>query len=122
MVDKTPLKSEPERLFASLSPETIDRLADLVVAKLKASSPRPLTSKQVTSQGPYPETELKLTMREMAREMAKRICIPSLGDKSLRPIHIRTLVVGLMEHYRISGRRAGHLNRLHLLSLPAHQG
>ena len=44
MAVNKPLNHEPERLLASLSPETMDRLADLVVAKLKALGPHPLTS------------------------------------------------------------------------------
>ncbi len=53
MDNKTPLESESERLLASLSPETMDRLADLVVSKLRAASPYPLSSKQVVA-GPNP--------------------------------------------------------------------
>ena len=45
MAVNKPLNPEPERLLASLSPETMDRLADLVVAKLKALGLYPLTSK-----------------------------------------------------------------------------
>ncbi len=53
MDNKTPLESESERLLASLSPETMDRLADLVVSKLRAAGPYPLSSKQVVA-GPSP--------------------------------------------------------------------
>jgi hypothetical protein len=53
MAVKKPLDPEPERQFASLLPEAMDRLADLVVAKLKALGPYPLTSKQVVA-GPSP--------------------------------------------------------------------
>ncbi|MCJ7769195.1 MAG: hypothetical protein MUO92_01800 [Dehalococcoidales bacterium] len=37
---------DPERVLASLSPDTMDRLADLVVAKLKGISPCSLLPKQ----------------------------------------------------------------------------
>ncbi|MBN1189674.1 MAG: hypothetical protein JXA46_07975, partial [Dehalococcoidales bacterium] len=47
------LDPEPERLLASLSPKTMDRLADLVVAKLNATGHHVLTSKQVVA-GPSP--------------------------------------------------------------------
>ncbi len=53
MVVKKLLDTEPERLLASLSPETIDRLADLVVTKLRVLGSHPLTSKQVVA-GPSP--------------------------------------------------------------------
>ncbi len=53
MDNENTLKPEPERLLASLSPEILDRLADLVVAKLKASWLSPLPSKQVVA-GPNP--------------------------------------------------------------------
>jgi hypothetical protein len=53
MAVKKPLNPEPERLLASLSPETMDRLADLVVAKLTASGHHTLISKQVVA-GPSP--------------------------------------------------------------------
>ena len=53
MAVNKPLNPEPERLLASLSPETMDRLVDLVVAKLKAAGLSPLSSKQVVA-GPNP--------------------------------------------------------------------
>ena len=37
---------DPERVLASLPPDTMDRLADLVVAKLKGTSPCSLLPKQ----------------------------------------------------------------------------
>ena len=53
MNNKKVLKSNPERLLASLSPETMDKLADLVTAKLKGFLLPTLSSKQVVA-GPSP--------------------------------------------------------------------
>ena len=59
MANKTPLEPEPERLLASLSPETMDSLADLVVAKLKALGSNILPSKQDVA-GSNPVSRSKL--------------------------------------------------------------
>ena len=46
MSKKSSSELDPERVLASLSPDTMDRLADLVVAKLKGISPCSLLPKQ----------------------------------------------------------------------------
>ena len=48
--NKTSFESNPERVLASLSPDTMDKLADLVVAKLQGKNPTSQLPKQgVTS-------------------------------------------------------------------------
>ena len=59
MNNKQVLKSDPERLLASLSPETMDKLADLVAAKLKGFLLPTLSSKQVVA-GPSPFSRSKI--------------------------------------------------------------
>ena len=49
MKTKVPIKTNPDGVPASLSPESLDRLADLVVAKLMAKNQPPLPSKQVVA-------------------------------------------------------------------------
>jgi hypothetical protein len=44
--NKTSLESNPEKVLASLSPDTMDRLADLVVAKLQGKKPSSVLPKQ----------------------------------------------------------------------------
>ncbi len=54
---------EPERPLASLSPELMDRLAELVVAKLKAAGLSFLPSKQVVAgQNPVSRSIVSLKM------------------------------------------------------------
>ncbi len=49
MKTKVPIKTNPDEVPASLSTESLDRLADLVVAKLMAKNNLPLPSKQVVA-------------------------------------------------------------------------
>ena len=46
MDNKSSPELDPQRVLASLSPDTMDRLADLVVAKLKGINPKVLLPKQ----------------------------------------------------------------------------
>lgn len=47
MKTKVPIKTNPDEVPASLSPESLDRLADLVVAKLMAKNNLLLPSNQI---------------------------------------------------------------------------
>ena len=49
MKAKVPTKTNPDEVPASLSPESLDRLADLVVAKLIAKIQNGVPSKQVVA-------------------------------------------------------------------------
>ena len=49
METKVPSRTKPDEVSASLSPESLDRLAGLVVAKLIAKNQYGLASKQVVA-------------------------------------------------------------------------
>ena len=49
MDNKSSPELDPQRVLASLSPGTMDRLADLVVAKLKAQTPFSMLPKQAVA-------------------------------------------------------------------------
>ena len=62
MDPKKDVMESPERVLASLSPETLDRLADLVIAKLAATNAAGLLPKQdVVGSNPITRSTSKKT-------------------------------------------------------------
>ncbi len=67
MRTKMPAKTNTNEIPASLSPESLDRLADLVVAKLMAQNQRALPSKQVVAGSSPVSRSISLKTRLMRR-------------------------------------------------------
>jgi len=80
-LDKRSLSEcDPERVLASLPPDTMDKLADLVVAKLKGTIPCSLLPKQdVVGSNPITRSRYSFTSKHQHCPMLK--CYRGLEDR-----------------------------------------